>query len=338
MERMNRRPILSIIVPVYNVEPYLERCLLSCLHQDIPHDDYEIIVVNDGSTDGSLQVAERIAKENDNILLLNKKNGGASSARNHGLQKASGKYIMFVDADDYLFENVLNDLVSQCEQYHLDVLCFWTCFENGSKKWDTEHQPFNDSDVMTGEYTLMHGMRIDSVWQFVFNRELLLEQDLRFTEGIACSEDVLFIMKLFPYVKRVMFTHHKVYVYSIDHPSVMRTDDTERKFKLVMDQLHVINEVKQFEKEKGLKSSIRIYYDRRMNSLEVSHFLMFINQKYPWSYICGYMNEARRLGLYPIKGRTLSFKTTLLIPVINSYFYRWILRLNSTNNSICNGK
>lgn len=252
MERMNRRPILSIIVPVYNVEPYLERCLLSCLHQDIPHDDYEIIVVNDGSTDGSLQVAERIAKENDNILLLNKKNGGASSARNHGLQKASGKYIMFVDADDYLFENVLNDLVSQCEQYHLDVLCFWTCFENGSKKWDTEHQPFNDSDVMTGEYTLLHGMRIDSVWQFVFKRELLLEQDLRFTEGIACSEDVLFLMKLFPYVKRVMFTNHKVYVYSIDHPSVMRTDDTERKFKLVMDQLHVINEVTQFARKKEL--------------------------------------------------------------------------------------
>ena len=322
---MKQQPILSIIVPVYNVEAYLERCLLSCLHQDISHDDYEIIVVNDGSTDGSLQVAERIAKEYDNILLLNKKNGGASSARNHGLQKASGKYIMFVDADDYLFENVLNDLVSQCEQYHLDVLCFWTCFESGSKKWDTEHQPFNDSDVMTGEYTLLHGMRIDSVWQFVFKRELLLEQDLRFTEGIACSEDVLFLMKLFPYVKRVMFTNHKVYVYSIDHPSVMRTDDTERKFKLVMDQLHVINEVKQFEKEKGLKSSIRIYYDRKMNSLEMSHFAMFIKNKYSWQYVQRYVNAARALGVYPIHGATLTAKGTLAKTIFNSYAALWLI-------------
>lgn len=70
---MKQQPILSIIVPVYNVELYLERCLLSCLHQDIPQDDYEIVVVNDGSTDGSLAVAERIAKENGNVVIISQK-------------------------------------------------------------------------------------------------------------------------------------------------------------------------------------------------------------------------------------------------------------------------
>lgn len=316
MERM-KQPILSIIVPVYNVEPYLERCLLSCLHQDIPQDDYEIIVVNDGSTDGSLQVAERIAKENDNILLLNKKNGGASSARNHGLQKASGKYIMFVDADDYLFENVLNDLVSQCEQYHLDVLCFWTCFENGSKKWDTEHQPFNDSDVMTGEYTLLHGMRIDSVWQFVFKRELLLEQDLRFTEGIACSEDVLFLMKLFPYVKRMMFCHTMGYHYCLDRPSIMRTHNVEKRFRLIMDNLQTIGEILMLARKGSFSKEVCDYYIRRMNSLEMSHFLIFMKEKYSWDYVQRYIYEARRIGVYPIHGATLSLKGTLFLPFVN---------------------
>lgn len=179
--------------------------------------------------------------------------------------------------------------------------------------------------MYNGEYTLLHGMRIDSVWQYVFGRELLMEQNLRFAEGIACSEDVLFLMMLLPYVKRLIFIHYKVYVYSIDHPSVMRTDDTERKFKLVMDQLHVINEVKQFEKEKGLKSSIRIYYDRRMNSLEMSHFAMFIKNKYSWQYVQRYVNAARALGVYPIHGATLTAKGTLAKTIFNSYAALWLI-------------
>lgn len=329
-----KQPILSIIVPVYNVEPYLERCLLSCLRQDIPQDDYEIIVVNDGSTDGSRAVAERMAGGNGNIKVYSKENGGASSARNYGLKKASGKYVMFVDSDDYLFENVLRSLVQQCEKNHLDVLCFWTCFDYKKKTCDTEHQPFRECEIYTGEYVLLHGLRIDSVWQFLFKSELFRQLSSHFREGIACSEDVLFIMKLFPYVNRILFTHTKVYHYCIDHLSVSRINDSGKQFKMIVDQLHVIFEIREFTKDANLiSSSIRDYYIRRMNSLEVSHFLAFFMQKYPWRYINDYIKEARQLGLYPIKGKTLSVKTTMLIPVINSRPYRWFLRICSIKNN-----
>lgn len=317
MERM-KQPILSIIVPVYNVEPYLERCLQSCLHQDIPQDDYEIIVVNDGSTDGSLAVAEKMADGNGNIKVYSKGNGGASTARNLGLKKASGRYVMFVDSDDYLFENVLGGLVQLCEKNNLDVLCFWTCFDYRKKICDTEHQPFREGKIFTGEYVLLHGLKIDSVWQFLFNSELLKKRNSHYKEGIACSEDVLFIMELFPFVNSILFTHTKVYCYCIDHPSVSRINNREKQFKMILDQLHVIFEINQFTKEANyLSSCVCDYYTRRMNSLEVSHFLIFMKEKYSWDYVKRYIREARRIGVYPIHGATLSLKGTLFLPFVN---------------------
>lgn len=331
MERM-KQLILSIIVPVYNVEPYLERCLLSCLHQDIPQDDYEIIVVNDGSTDGSLQVAERVAKENGNVVIISQKNGGLSAARNTGMKHARGKYFMYVDSDDYLFDNVLSSLLTTVEDNNLDILFFWTCFEVNGKTCDTEHQPFDEHRIYTGEYALLHGMRIDSVWQCVYRAQLIKELGLEFPAG-RNHEDIPFDMKLYPFVKRMMFCHTMGYHYCLDRPSIMRTHNVEKRFRLIMDNLQTIGEIIMLARKDSFSKEVADYYIRRMNSLEVSHFLAFFMQKYPWRYINDYIKEARQLGLYPIKGKTLSVKTTMLIPVINSRPYRWFLRICSIKNN-----
>ena len=327
MERM-KQPILSIIVPVYNVEPYLERCLLSCLHQDIPQDDYEIIVVNDGSTDGSLQVAERIAKDNVNVKVVSRPNGGLSAARNTGMKHAGGKYYMYVDSDDYLFDNILSGLLKTCEENNLDVLYFWTCFECQGKTWDTEHQPFDEHRVYTGEYALLHGMRIDSVWQCVYRAGLIKELQLEFPEG-RNHEDIPFDMKLYPFVNRMMFCHTMGYHYCLDRPSIMRTDNKEKVFKLMMDNLQTVGEIKAFAHKENISKKLEDYYIRRMNSLEVSHFLMLTCQRIKWKNINKYFLEAKSLGVYPIKGITLSKKTTSLIPLINSFFFKTFLRLKS---------
>uniref|UniRef100_UPI0030DB473E glycosyltransferase family 2 protein n=1 Tax=uncultured Imperialibacter sp. TaxID=1672639 RepID=UPI0030DB473E len=96
---------LSIIVPVYNVEEYLERCVRSLEDQDIPRSDYEIIVVNDGSPDNSKEVVERLQRELSNIILINQENQGVSMARNAGIDRASGEYLVVVDPDDYVAPN-----------------------------------------------------------------------------------------------------------------------------------------------------------------------------------------------------------------------------------------
>ena len=311
-----KQPILSIIVPVYNVEPYLERCLLSCLHQDIPQDDYEIIVVNDGSTDGSLQVAERVAKENGNVVIISQKNGGLSAARNTGMRRASGKYYMYVDSDDYLFDNILSSLLATVENNSLDVLFFWTCFEVHGKTWDTEHQPFDEHRIYTGEYALLHGMKIDSVWQCVYRAQFIKELGLEFPDG-RNHEDIPFDMKLYPFVKRMMFCHIMGYHYCLDRPSIMRTHNKEKCFRLMMDNLQTIGEINTLAHSGRISKDLSDYYIRRMNSLEMSHFLTFMKEKYSWDYVQRYIREARRIGVYPIHGATLSLKGTLFLPLVN---------------------
>ena len=115
---------LSIIVPVYNVADFLTKCLESLLAQDLPQNEYEIIVVNDGSTDNSGEIAQQYADKYANIKLINQANQGLSGARNTGIKHAKGEHIQFVDSDDYIEENVLGGLMKQVEQEDLDVLRF----------------------------------------------------------------------------------------------------------------------------------------------------------------------------------------------------------------------
>lgn len=98
---------LSIIVPVYNAEEYIEGCVNSLLKQDLSEQEYEIILINDGSTDNSPKLAQKLKEQNNNIVLLSQENKGQSVARNKGMDIAKGKYIMFVDADDKLYPNVI---------------------------------------------------------------------------------------------------------------------------------------------------------------------------------------------------------------------------------------
>ena len=125
---------LSIIVPVYNVEAYIAECLNSLVNQN--YQDYEIIVVDDGSPDGSMIIADDIAKKSDKIKIMHKENGGLSSARNFGLEHASGQYIWFVDSDDRIETDCLAQLVERMKKYDLDILSFnaYHCAKNGRKR------------------------------------------------------------------------------------------------------------------------------------------------------------------------------------------------------------
>ena len=113
---------LSIILPIYYVEPYLEKCIRSLEDQDIPKDAYEIICVNDGSPDNSQQIVEKLQQEYDNIKLINQENQGVSIARNNGIKTAKGEYLMFVDPDDAIEENCLKRLLEYANINNYEVV------------------------------------------------------------------------------------------------------------------------------------------------------------------------------------------------------------------------
>lgn len=130
---------ISVIVPVYNVEKYLDKCVRSLLNQKFAY-NYEIILVNDGSTDSSGNIADKYAMEHSMLKVLHKKNGGLSSARNYGLRYARGKYITFVDSDDYVSDDYLSALHSMAMKYDADIVLTQICLmtEDEAKKYHKE--------------------------------------------------------------------------------------------------------------------------------------------------------------------------------------------------------
>ena len=180
------KKFLSIIIPVYNVEKYLAECLDSCLAQDIPAADYEIICVNDGSTDGSAVILERYAREHSNVRFITQPNGGVSVARNTGIDAACGDYIWFVDPDDFIRKNCLAELRKAAYEKAVDKLNF-ACyeFENALSKAEQEQ-----ADSAALQPTI--DFPTNAVWSSLYNHAFLDQHDLRFLPGLRYAEDGLF--------------------------------------------------------------------------------------------------------------------------------------------------
>ena len=236
---------LSIIVPVYNVEAYLERCVSSLLDQDIDRDDYEIIFINDGSTDGSGTLCDKMAGQNQNIRVIHKENGGLSSARNAGIRAATGNFIQFVDSDDYLCHNVLGSLKRQIIEQDLDILRYnyQNVREDGSV-FDPNKvsKPFVDysPEVCGGEEFLNERLGYACyACQFVIKAALLKGDDSLFKEGIY-FEDVDWTPRVILKAGRVASTTTMVYNYLFREGSISRSFIPEKRRKKVSDQLYLI--------------------------------------------------------------------------------------------------
>ena len=202
--------LVSIIVPVYNTSKYLEKCLYSLINQTIKN--IEIIVVNDGSTDNSLEIINKIAKEDKRIKVYNKKNGGLSSARNYGIEKSTGKYIGFVDSDDYVRKDMYEILKKNLEDNSADMsICRWYLVENEIKRecnFKTENIVLNSEDAIN--VLLSHSSFDNFVVTKLYKRELF--DYIRFDEG-KLLEDLLIMYKLINKSRLISLCSEPLYYY-----------------------------------------------------------------------------------------------------------------------------
>lgn len=206
---------LSIVIPVYNLENYIAETLDSCLAQDIPLEEYEILCIDDGSKDGSLSVLNRYAQSYSNIVVHTKENGGVSSARNKGIELAQGQYIWFVDGDDMIAKDVLGTLLDFAEENIVDLLKFNICHTVDRISLPAEIPSFSlcDSPNEVPAFMTTKGGTGGGVWTQLFRRELLVNNQLRFSEHIHYSEDVLFGYQAALCSKRAAKTDSIVYFY-----------------------------------------------------------------------------------------------------------------------------
>ena len=223
----------SIIIPVYNVEKYLEQCLNSVLNQTFT--DYEVICVNDGSTDGSLDILRSFAKKDARIQIINQKNGGLSDARNAGIQAAKGDYIFLIDSDDWITENALEVLSKNTENQDFIAFNGERFFEDG--KIEIPDKGISEPQLTGWEYynKYVHQGRnfhFVCVVLRLYRREFLIENKLFFKKGIY-HEDNLFTPICCYYAENIKIIPDILYIYRIREGSITQTPNQKRIYDIV---------------------------------------------------------------------------------------------------------
>ena len=228
---------VSVIVPIYNVEKYLDACLASLERQTLK--EIEVILVDDGSIDNSGKIAREYVNRNNNFLIVQRKNGGLSAARNTGLRIAKGKYVYFLDSDDYILETTLEEAYCEAEREQLDVLKFgaYTFTDGNDEKmaWGDYYKYKGDyPQVVTGVELLKHmhecGDILPSCCMILIKRTLVKKNNLLFLEGII-HEDNLFHWKLLTMSKRTKVLNKPLYCRRIRQGSITTSPQYYNKWK-----------------------------------------------------------------------------------------------------------
>lgn len=202
---------------MYNVEPYVERCIRSLLQQDLPSDDYKIICVNDGSPDGSGLIVERLQKEYHNIILINQQNQGVSRARNRGIQEADSKYVLFIDPDDYIRQNTLKIILNHAESKNAQVSFLGFTFLNsdGSVRQEVLN---NNLDLISTDgieaYYLTRRENPpdpDRMWAVLFETEFFKSFGLNYLPDVPFLEDGELIARILCVADRCIFDSRQFY-------------------------------------------------------------------------------------------------------------------------------
>ena len=247
--------MVSVVIPVYNVEKYLAECVDSVMNQS--YSDYEIILVDDGATDSSGQMCDAYALRDSRIRVIHQANGGLSAARNTGLDAAQGEYIYFLDSDDYIELHSLADLIALAQKENADVVFFDAhvffdeCEPDGSELRYVRKASY---PAARGREMLERLLRNDeyrtAVPLMLFRTAYLRDNDLRFEEGII-HEDELFTFLVYNADGRVAHCHEQLYARRVRPASIMTASGALRRYDSMLKIYHVLSEMYRSGKASG---------------------------------------------------------------------------------------
>lgn len=223
---MNSNPKISIIVPVYNVEQYLPRCIDCIINQSFA--DFELLLIDDGSKDKSGAICDEYADKDDRIRVFHKENGGVSSARNLGLENARGEWLSFIDGDDEITEGYFN--IRQ-EHEGVDVIIKPYCVENADGRVTCHN---NELSILTGRDKIFRYFvqkRNNALWDKIIKRKTVGTQ--RFNTNVSIGEDFLFFLSVLPNVNSIAFDDTGSYRYFLRQGSAMQSVDIKRRIEIL---------------------------------------------------------------------------------------------------------
>lgn len=224
-------PLVTVIIPAYNAERYLPKCIKSIQSQE--YQNIEILIINDGSSDRTEKICRDFSAKDSRVIVVSQQNAGVSAARNQGIHMASGKYIQFVDADDILEPTAIMDLVRCMANTSADAVCFryWEFSSEDSvditrnKNSETcKYSILNRQNIM---HSIHKGVIKNNVWAFFFNRDFLIRNNLLFDTTIPFGEDILFIYQAASVMTRLTYFPNQLYGYRNNPQSVVHQRSIE---------------------------------------------------------------------------------------------------------------
>lgn len=228
---MKKNIRLSLILPAYNVSDYIEACVESCQQQNISKEEYEIIIVNDGSTDSTPDIINRLANKWDNIKIVNQENQGLSMARNNGFDAATGKYIWFIDSDDKITTDCLSELLSIAEVNNLDALVVGPSIPFVDK-FPTDFNTSNDINYNFRDgidYVCNKQWFVVGAWCYLINHDFWAKNKLRFYPGIYFEDSQLMPYAISKANRVASLCRFSCYNYIVRDGSIMNSSITEKK-------------------------------------------------------------------------------------------------------------
>ena len=290
--------LLSVIVPVYNVEKYVATCLLSILENDLQPIDFELIVVDDGSPDKSMTIVRDIAEKWPNVQIYTQKNTGISGARNSGIRLAKGKYILFVDSDDWITGDSLKNLVLLSETHNLDILEFGIQKVTNDFSIVGEFSNTSENAVFSGIDYYKKVRYVNSVFNKLYKKEFILENDLFFIEGIYV-EDFELNTRAFLAAKHVMAISDRIYQYRQSPDSITRTIDKGKKLKMLEDHIFVLKETQMLLKMK-INWDQKDFLGERISFIVVSIFFFMLKNGFRYAEMKSMKQRLEADGLFLI--------------------------------------
>lgn len=280
--------LISVIVPVYNAEKYIERCVKSIQNQTYAF--FELILVNDGSEDNSLKICKEMAQEDERIIVLNRANGGASAARNMGLKKMSGQYVVFADSDDYVSPSYIENLYLAAKKGRYDIV---QC--NMKSTDDIEIKPekiqFESSDLheITKRQALNERKYKVSVWGKIYASHIF--RDFQFKEGIIYEDDASYYIFV-DRAQKLGILNETLYFYFMSENSVMRNekgDKSDAFIGIYEDRIHYFKNKKENVLLEGtydrfclvLMLSLSSSYEHGNNIKDRKRWLTLFRRYYP---------------------------------------------------------
>lgn len=268
---MNSNPYISIIIPVYNVEKYISRCLDSVINQTLK--EIEIIVVNDDTKDNSLEIINNYAKKDSRILVYSKKNEGLGLTRNYGIDKAHGKYIAFLDSDDYVDLDFYEKLYEDAEKKDADAtFTNIKLYTQDGKIIQNDKMAFKSSCVQAKKYmyNLLHvedkeeygknymGM---CVWRSIYRKSIINDNNIRFSsEREFISEDILFNIDFCMNSKKISFIDGTYYYYCFNGNSLTKTYKVDRFDKDIILYKELIRKLKEYGEYENVKRGVAAFF------------------------------------------------------------------------------